>query len=881
MITVCVRWDGETEKLNKTLSSLEKQGPDFQQEIRLKILCQKSEEEVGSSLSGQAEYFFGEDQRELLSALEGIFYSLETELVTVVEAGETWQGQSLALGSRALQKEEKTDGLLFQHSGGRKTAGRVKKKTDEKKVPARLYSLEKTEDILQIPACLHGALLRSQAVRGEAYEEDLGCGMEEAFLARILMKRGTVLAPRELCFSGSSPLYDDRGLKPQWEDPSWYLSLAEDYCLGSLKRETQAYGKPRLFAQAQAAYAVRHMFDLNTDSRDRQVLKGEAWKRFLDACKACMVQVEKGLLLPEESLHVERRMQYSIWPLMMKLACREREKKSIVPMAMVELVEEEAGEIRLEGSFDQIGAGEKGSLTVKYRGSRIPHSRSPRYARLCFFGKPLVKKYAFAVSLTPEMLRQGGELSFWLGDGKKEQRMKTGALRYTAGFTHLLEHSGRNLGPYRLSFRRDGGEGAGVSVRKAGRGKRIWEEAAFLKEILTSPYGSRKLFLVRALYWLTRPWYRKKHIWLTFDKLYKGGDCGEYFYKYMEKQKKQGITPGYIIKADAPDRKRLEQEGYRPLLYRSLRQRLAYLNAEMIFATHSAVPSFCGFDKWEVRFVQDLLRGTNTCIQHGLSVQNLTFDSNRMVNNNKRYYCASPREIENLSGPEYDYRPKTLRLTGIPRYDGLENRDRKQILITPTWRAYIAMPAVMGTARPYSEEFKHTDYFKQYYELITHEGLIRKARELGYRIVLLLHPVTSAQRRDYPADTETVKIVTALETSYEKILTESSLMVTDYSGVQFDFAYMRKPIVYFHSPKLPPHYQEGGFSYETQGFGEICREPEETARLLCAYLEEGCALRPEYRKRQDDFFAFDDHENCRRIFQDAMEYRTCFGSNSI
>ena len=64
-----------------------------------------------------------------------------------------------------------------------------------------------------------------------------------------------------------------------------------------------------------------------------------------------------------------------------------------------------------------------------------------------------------------------------------------------------------------------------------------------------------------------------------------------------------------------------------------------------------------------------------------------------------------------------------------------------------------------------------------------------------------------------------MKIVTALETSYEKILTESSLMVTDYSGVQFDFAYMRKPVVYFHSPKLPPHYQEGGFSYETQGFG--------------------------------------------------------------
>ena len=106
-------------------------------------------------------------------------------------------------------------------------------------------------------------------------------------------------------------------------------------------------------------------------------------------------------------------------------------------------------------------------------------------------------------------------------------------------------------------------------------------------------------------------------------------------------------------------------------------------------------------------------------------------------------------------------------------------------------------------------------------------------------------------------------------------------MVTDYSGVQFDFAYMRKPVVYFHSPKLPPHYQEGGFSYETQGFGEICRDPEETADLLCTYMEQGCALKPEYKERQDAFFAFDDHENCKRIFQDAMEYRKCLRSNSI
>ena len=58
MITVCVIWDGEQEKLNKNAEpAWKKQGPDFQKEIRLKILCGKSEDEVESSLSGQAEYF--------------------------------------------------------------------------------------------------------------------------------------------------------------------------------------------------------------------------------------------------------------------------------------------------------------------------------------------------------------------------------------------------------------------------------------------------------------------------------------------------------------------------------------------------------------------------------------------------------------------------------------------------------------------------------------------------------------------------------------------------------------------------------------------------------------------------------------------------------
>ena len=416
----------------------------------------------------------------------------------------------------------------------------------------------------------------------------------------------------------------------------------------------------------------------------------------------------------------------------------------------------------------------------------------------------------------------------------------------------------------------------GIRIRRAKRTARIRQELRFLREMLCAPYGSRQMFLMRSLYWLAYPVYSRKNIWMTFDKLYKGGDCGEYFYKYVSAHGARGIIPAYVIGRDAADRRRLEAEGYRPLVHRSRRQRLAYLYARMVFASHSGVNSFCGFNNWEIRFVQDRLRAVNTCIQHGLSVQNLEADSNRVVNNNKRYYCASPCEIENLSRPEYDYEKEALCLTGIPRYDGLVSRTQRQILITPTWRAYLAMPSVMGSARPYNPEFKQTEYFRIYQELLSDARLMEAAQKNDYRIVYLLHPVISAQKKDFDVP-PCVELLSAVEADYEELLTQSALMVTDYSGVQFDFAYQRKPVVYYHPPQLPPHYTGGGFDYARQGFGEICTERDALVAQLQCYMEQGCALKEQYRARQDAFFAFDDQESCRRIYEDAAAYQKMHG----
>lgn len=539
------------------------------------------------------------------------------------------------------------------------------------------------------------------------------------------------------------------------------------------------------------------------------------------------------------------------------------------PRILLDLMETENGMFRIDGSMDSFEEELPENLEILVNDSVHGYRRTPGITK----GEQVLKRAAFSLEIPVEELGARTEIRFQKeGLSGDRQPISIVTSDYQAKLTTALRYSWWSFGAYTVSIRWEGRTAVGIVIEKLSKTARMIREIRLLKEILLADYGSKAMFVMRGMYWLSMPVYAGQNIWLTFDKLYKGGDCGEYFYKYLCDHRPQNIKPVYVLRQDAKDFARLKKEGYHPAAYRSMKQRLSYLYAKMVFATHSGVPSFGGFNKWEIRFVQDRLRAVNTCIQHGLSVQDLTYDSHRLVNNNKRYYCASRYEIENLEKPSYDYQKDVLRLTGIPRYDGLVNRDQKQILIAPTWRSYVAMPSVMGSERPYNPEFVQTDYYRIYQGLLNNEVLRKCAQRCGYRILYLLHPTLNAQLTDFQVH-EGVEVRSSLDISYEQALTESSLMVTDYSGVQFDFAYMRKPVVYFHTPKLPPHYEEGGFFYDTQGFGEICTDEEELVRTICTYMEQDCVLKPFFRSRQDDFFAFSDRENCRRICEDALAYQ--------
>ncbi|HVX24109.1 MAG TPA: CDP-glycerol glycerophosphotransferase family protein [Candidatus Saccharimonadales bacterium] len=379
--------------------------------------------------------------------------------------------------------------------------------------------------------------------------------------------------------------------------------------------------------------------------------------------------------------------------------------------------------------------------------------------------------------------------------------------------------------------------------------------------------------VLRCLYWVVKPVLGRRNIWMYADKIYKAGDNAEWLYRYAVKQQ-DGIHHYYLLRDDSPDAEVFKQDGIPYLKYKTIWQRLLFLHANVIVFTHNNAPGYYRFAKANEVFFRNLYNYDIMYVQHGLTVQDTAWLFKKSEDDFKQFFVASKFETENLLRPEYGFKRQEIVPAGATRYDGLINNDQKNIIITPTWRTYLAPPGRdYGESRSSHELFKHSDFYKIYSALITDKQLIATAKRLGYSITYLLHPVMSSQISDFD-QSGFVKILTANDDfNYQKAMTEASLMVTDYSGVQFDFAYMYKPVIYFHPPALPASYDEAIYQYGKHALGEITTKVDELVALMCEYMENECKIKSKYKKRIDEFFYFHDHKNSQRTYNQIIKWQ--------
>lgn len=712
-------------------------------------------------------------------------------------------------------------------------------------------------------------------------EAELKYYVPNLFLLQAEFLAGTFVRVQDSKVTAPFTYEDEMRDKACYFDQACYFDLLKGYqALFSLLQ--QSVSQIPAYFQVSFLYFLNMAFTVNLNANTKHLIKGETLVCYYQQLKEVLAFVQDKTLisLKRRSFSINPRIRFEL--LRRKYGeenapyeylCTANEVALMfhdqqiflasTTKLKIFLMELRGSTLHVSGIFTFPFDASRFQLVAEFDGQDYPVTHNGRYSYFRVFGEELYHNYCYDVSI-PLALGKGDIRFYLVGEGtrvnldlnfaKPRSLLNNQKIGYYSKGRYFLTYQPRRILVRKNLFRRRL-DGECQILRYLSR-KKLWEA-----------------FWLRLLYLITRPFFKKKKIWIFYDKMYKGGDNGEYLFRYC-RQQKDGIHKYYILRDDVPDSQRFKREGLPYVKYGSLRHRLLFLNATSVFATHSNSVNFNSFPpKFELYF-RDLYRYDAFCIQHGLTVQSIPALVNRLVDNLKLYMLASPAEYNNLNTELYDYLGRdVLRQTGLARYDGLTDQSDKTILITPTWRNYLAVPNVTGVARGYNNLFRDSDYFKIYNSLINNSRLLEAAKKYGYKIKYLLHPVTSSQKDDYQGN-EFVEIAAATENlSYEDILTHSTLMVTDYSGVQFDFAYMYKPVVYYHPTALPPSYDEGfGYHMETDALGEIVHEEEELVDLLIQYMSEGCQLHPEYRRRVDDFFYHHDRNNCQRIYEAVRDF---------
>lgn len=366
------------------------------------------------------------------------------------------------------------------------------------------------------------------------------------------------------------------------------------------------------------------------------------------------------------------------------------------------------------------------------------------------------------------------------------------------------------------------------------------------------PFLGQAIFY-RLLHLVLYPFWRNRKIWLFIDRDTFADDNAEHLFKYCIKQD-DGIEKYFILNKDSPDFERLNKE-YNIVPFGSFKHKIKYLFSEKIMIsqvtrgilnpfTHENSYNYEGLNTYKFCF-----------LQHGVTKDDISWWIKKFHKNLYLFVTVSDLERDSMVNGHYNYEEFRIPVLGFPRYDNLSNDPKNEILFMPTWRRDLDTP----------EEIINSDFLKNINSFLNNEKLNRAADEMGYTLVFRPHPELW-KFLDY-FNLEHVKLS---EGPYQEMFKTASVMITDYSSVAFDFAYLKKPVIYYQDGNY--HYGEGYYDYETMGFGKVIFDEDELVDKVIEYMQNDCVMEDEYKRRVDSFFKFTDRNNCKRVYEWLLKH---------
>ncbi|EFM0759155.1 glycosyltransferase [Campylobacter coli] len=353
----------------------------------------------------------------------------------------------------------------------------------------------------------------------------------------------------------------------------------------------------------------------------------------------------------------------------------------------------------------------------------------------------------------------------------------------------------------------------------------------------------------------------KSNIWLLMDRDYEADDNAEHLYRYiMQNHPEQKIV--FALRKESLDWERLKKEGFNLVEFGSLEFERIIKKASKVISSHA--------DGYLTRYITS--KQQFIFIQHGV----IPNDLSKWLNSKKidLFVTSTKAEYKSIANDynRYKFGKKEVALIGLARHDALLKNNQcntRQIVIMPTWRANIVGVALGSSKRGLQSDFTQSEYFKKWNLLLNSNILQKLCEKYDYTVVFNPHRNIIPYLKEFNIPSY-IKIASQNE-SLQKLFCNSSLMITDYSSVAFEMAYLNKPVIYYqfdHEEFFSSHtLQKGYFDYEKDGFGPVVENEENLLKQLENLLQNDCNPFGIYKDNIDLTFAFKDGKCCERIYK--------------
>ena len=246
--------------------------------------------------------------------------------------------------------------------------------------------------------------------------------------------------------------------------------------------------------------------------------------------------------------------------------------------------------------------------------------------------------------------------------------------------------------------------------------------------------------------------------------------------------------------------------------------------------------------------------------QHGINFMKTSYvERSKEIGDEtfKKIVYTNEQERTSLK-KQYGYDDRNTIIAGLSRWDNInysQNNAEKTIFIYFTFREYLVK--YKGT------KIELTNYIKNLINLCTSERLSEILQKYNVKLNIAVHHVTS----HFIKDLKLPNITLIDEKDIGKIKTKTSLFITDFSSMCFDFMFKDIPVIFYRLDYKDSLLAINWGDRVNQEFSEaqndkiynVFYDKENVINKIEEYCKNNFQLEEEYKAKNSTFFAYRDN----------------------